>query len=154
MDEAHRHLLGIYVFTEADAAAIREAYETGGELSAAVELRRRFPGITDNATAREQARRIAAWTPLPPCSARRRRGKARASRCEDLVYFDWLEARETDAVRAGLAVTAAVSAAPVGDEPSVAVAPVEPIAGEAHTRLRSADVEAAATGNIVALRPA
>ena len=60
-----RHLLGMYVVTEADAAAIREAYETGGELSAAVELRRRFPGITDNATAREQARRIAAWTPLP-----------------------------------------------------------------------------------------
>ena len=56
---------GMYVVTEADAAAIREAYETGGELSAAVELRRRFPGITDNATAREQARRIAAWTPLP-----------------------------------------------------------------------------------------
>ena len=55
----------MYVVTEADAAAIREAYETGGELSAAVELRRRFPGITDNATAREQARRIAAWTPLP-----------------------------------------------------------------------------------------
>ena len=55
----------MYVVTEADAAAIRKAYETGGELSAAVELRRRFPGITDNATAREQARRIAAWTPLP-----------------------------------------------------------------------------------------
>jgi hypothetical protein len=33
----------MYVVTEADAAAIREAYETGGELSAAVELRRRFP---------------------------------------------------------------------------------------------------------------
>ena len=57
-------LHGMYVVTEADAAAIREAYETGGELSAAVELRRRFPGITDNATAREQARRIAAWPPL------------------------------------------------------------------------------------------
>jgi hypothetical protein len=54
-----------YVVTEADAGAIREAYETGGELSAAVELRRRFPGIIDNAAAREQARRIAAWTPLP-----------------------------------------------------------------------------------------
>jgi hypothetical protein len=59
--------------TEADAAAIREAYETGGELAAAVELRRRFPGITDNATAREQARRIAAWTPLPYCPKPRRR---------------------------------------------------------------------------------
>jgi hypothetical protein len=70
-----RHLLGMYVVTEADAAAIREAYEAGGELSAAVELRRRFPGIIDNATAREQARRIVAWTPLLPRPAGRRRGK-------------------------------------------------------------------------------
>jgi hypothetical protein len=65
----------MYVVTEADAAAIREAYETGGELSAAVELRRRFPGIIDNATAREQARRIVAWTPLPPRPKRVRKGK-------------------------------------------------------------------------------
>ena len=36
-----------------------EAYETGGELSAAIELRRRFPGITDNAKAWEQVRAIA-----------------------------------------------------------------------------------------------
>jgi hypothetical protein len=68
----------MFVVTEADAAAIKEAYETGGELSAAVELRRRFPGIIDNATAREQARRIAGWTPLPPRPARRHRGKANA----------------------------------------------------------------------------
>ena len=37
-----------------------------------------------------------------------------------LIYFGWPEARETDAeraVRAGLAVAAAVSAAPVGGEP-------------------------------------
>jgi hypothetical protein len=53
----------MYVVTEADAAAIREVYERDGELSAAIELRRRFPGITDNAKARKQARRIAAWTP-------------------------------------------------------------------------------------------
>jgi hypothetical protein len=71
-----RHLAGMYVVTEADAAAIREAYETGGELSAAVELRRRFPGIIDNATAREQARRIAAWTPLPDRPKRVRKAKA------------------------------------------------------------------------------
>jgi hypothetical protein len=75
----HATFWGMYVVTEADAAAIREAYETGGELSAAVELRRRFPGIVDNATAREQARRIAAWTALPPRAARRRRGKADAA---------------------------------------------------------------------------
>jgi hypothetical protein len=68
----------MYVVTEADATAIREAYETGGELSAAIELRRRFPGIIDNVKAREQARRIAAWTPLPPRPARRRKGKSDA----------------------------------------------------------------------------
>ena len=55
----------MYVVTEADAAAIREAYERDGELSAAIELRRRFPGVTDNAKAREQARAIAGWQPLP-----------------------------------------------------------------------------------------
>jgi hypothetical protein len=65
----------MYVVTEADAAAIREAYETGGEFSAAVELRRRFPGIIDNAKAREQASRIAGWLPLPERSKRVRKGK-------------------------------------------------------------------------------
>jgi hypothetical protein len=68
----------MYVVTEADAAAIRDVYERDGELSAAIELRRRFPGIIDSATATEQARRIAAWTPLPDRPARRRRGKADA----------------------------------------------------------------------------
>src|SRR3954465_394540 len=56
---------GMFCVTEAEAAAIRAAYEQGGELSAAVELRRLFPGITDNAKARECARTIAGWTPLP-----------------------------------------------------------------------------------------
>jgi hypothetical protein len=53
----------MFVVTEADAAAIRTAYEQDGELSAAIELRRRFPGITDNAKARQCARSIAGWTP-------------------------------------------------------------------------------------------
>jgi hypothetical protein len=48
-----------------DAAAIREVYLRDGELSAAIELRRRFPGIQDNVRARESARAIAGWTPLP-----------------------------------------------------------------------------------------
>jgi hypothetical protein len=39
------------VVAEADAAAIRDVFQ-GGELSAAIELRRRLPGITDNAKAR------------------------------------------------------------------------------------------------------
>jgi hypothetical protein len=37
----------------------------GCRLAAAVELRRLFPGVTDNAEARECARTIAAWKPLP-----------------------------------------------------------------------------------------
>jgi hypothetical protein len=49
-----------------DAAAIRTVFEQEGELSAAIEVRRRFPGITDNAKAREHARIIAGWQPLPP----------------------------------------------------------------------------------------
>ena len=56
----------MFVVTEADAAAIRAIYEQRGELSAAIELRRRFPGITDNAQAQECARTIAGWKPLRP----------------------------------------------------------------------------------------
>ena len=69
----------MFCVTEAEAAAIRAAYEQGGELSAAIELRRLFPGITDNAKARECARIIAGWTPRPasvpkaPPRPRRRR---------------------------------------------------------------------------------
>ena len=56
---AHDHLPGMFCVSEAEAAAIRTAYEQGGEFSAAIELRRLFPGITDNAKARECARTIA-----------------------------------------------------------------------------------------------
>ena len=58
-------VIGMFVVTEADAAAIRSTFEQEGELSAAIELRRRFPGIIDNTRARECARSIAGWTPLP-----------------------------------------------------------------------------------------
>jgi hypothetical protein len=51
----------MYVVSEADAAAIRTVFEQEGEFSAAIELRRRFPGLTDN----EQVRTIAGWAPLP-----------------------------------------------------------------------------------------
>jgi hypothetical protein len=40
-------------------------YEQRGEFAAAVELRRRFPGITDNVRARECVRTIAGWKPMP-----------------------------------------------------------------------------------------
>jgi hypothetical protein len=59
------HALGMYVVSESEAAAIRTVFEQEGEFSAAIELRRRFPGITDNEQAREQARTIAGWAPLP-----------------------------------------------------------------------------------------
>ena len=60
------HADGMFVVTEADAAAIRAVYQQRGEFAAAVELRRRFPGITDNAQARECARTIAGWNRLLP----------------------------------------------------------------------------------------
>jgi hypothetical protein len=49
----------MFVVSEAEAAAIRVAFDRGG-----VELRRLFPGVTDNAKARECARTIASWKPL------------------------------------------------------------------------------------------
>ena len=56
---------GMFAVSEAEAAAIRAVYEQSGELSAAVELRRHFPGILSTA-ARECARIIADWRPLLP----------------------------------------------------------------------------------------
>ncbi len=63
----------MFMVTEADAAAIRAAFDEAGELSAAIELRRRFPGITDNAKARACAWTIAGWKPpaAAPCSVTR-----------------------------------------------------------------------------------
>jgi hypothetical protein len=55
----------MFSVSEAEAAAICAAYERGGELAAAVELRRHFPGIDSTAKAREAARIIAGWKPLP-----------------------------------------------------------------------------------------
>jgi hypothetical protein len=60
----------MFLVSEADAAAIRAIYEQDGELSAAIELRRRFLGITDNAKARECVRSIAGWKPLPSMPAK------------------------------------------------------------------------------------
>jgi hypothetical protein len=58
-------LSGMFLITEAEAAAIRAAFERGGELAAAVELRRLFPGVTDTTEARACARTIAGWKTLP-----------------------------------------------------------------------------------------
>ncbi len=64
----------MFAISEAHAAAIRAVFEQRGELSAVAELRRLFPGITDNRQARECVRTIAAWKPLkPPRPPRRSR---------------------------------------------------------------------------------
>jgi hypothetical protein len=67
----------MFCVTETEATAIRAAFEQGGEFAPAVELRRLFPGITDNAKARECARMIAGWSaiPVPPMPAAVRRLK-------------------------------------------------------------------------------
>jgi hypothetical protein len=62
----------MFAVTEEDEAAIRAVYEQRGEFAAAIELRRRFPGITDNAQARQCARTIAGWRPLPPRPVKRK----------------------------------------------------------------------------------
>ena len=62
----------MFVVTEEDAAAIRAVYEQRGEFAAAVDLRQRFPGITDNAQARQCARTIASWKPLPLRAVKRK----------------------------------------------------------------------------------
>ena len=56
----------MFAVSEEAAAAIRAAFDQGGEFSAAIELRRWFPGIEDNVQARACARIIASWAPLPP----------------------------------------------------------------------------------------
>ena len=43
----------MFVISEAEAGAIRAVYHQRGEFSAAVELRRLFPGIPDTIQARE-----------------------------------------------------------------------------------------------------
>jgi hypothetical protein len=56
----------MFVVSEVETAAILTVFEQHGELSAAVELRRLFPDLTDNRQVRECARAIAGWKPLAP----------------------------------------------------------------------------------------
>jgi hypothetical protein len=55
----------MFCVSESDAAAIRTAFLEGGELAAALELRRRFVGLTSNADARRFVRTITAWQAPP-----------------------------------------------------------------------------------------
>ena len=59
----HTQALGMFVVNEETAAAIRRAWEEGGELAGAVELRRHFPLISDNEQARLCVRAIVGWSP-------------------------------------------------------------------------------------------
>ena len=56
----------MFAVDEAAALAIRQACQDGGELSGMVELRRQFPGITDNARARLCLEVIMSWRPPMP----------------------------------------------------------------------------------------
>jgi hypothetical protein len=58
----------MFAVDEATAEAIRRTFNERGELAAAVEFRQHFPGITDMALARLQARIIAGWQPMTPRS--------------------------------------------------------------------------------------
>jgi hypothetical protein len=66
-------LAAMFSVDETTAEAIRQVFEKSGELSAVVELRRHFPGITNNETARICVRVIADWKPLPPLPQKRTR---------------------------------------------------------------------------------
>lgn len=70
----------MFIVTEADAVAIRAAFDQGGEFSAAIELRRRFSAITSNDQARDCARTIVGWTPFVAQSASVTRLRPRAGR--------------------------------------------------------------------------
>ena len=61
----------MFAVDDADAAAIRRVFTEEGELSAIVELRRRFPGVAPGANARDCVRMIAGWTPPPEPADRR-----------------------------------------------------------------------------------
>ncbi len=73
-------LSAMFVVSEEAAAAIRATLEQEGEASAAIELRRLFPGITDNVRARECARTIAGWKPLPAAACQISRSRLRRNR--------------------------------------------------------------------------
>ena len=59
----------MFALNETEIASIHAAFDAGGELAAAVELRRLFPGISDLQKARECARTVLSWRrPESPAS--------------------------------------------------------------------------------------
>ena len=66
----------MFALNEDEIAAVQAAWDASGELAAAVELRRLFPGIADLQKARECARTVAGWRrPVPVASERTERGR-------------------------------------------------------------------------------
>jgi hypothetical protein len=61
---ARLHPAEMFIVTEEAAAAVRAAYEQGGELAAAVELRRLFPGLANNEDTRICSFCQRAWTTM------------------------------------------------------------------------------------------
>lgn len=59
----------MFAIDEASIEAVRQAFVEGGELAAAVELRRRFTGLSDLATARRVVRLLLCWQPAPRSDA-------------------------------------------------------------------------------------
>ena len=73
----------MFAVDEEAAHAIRQACQDGGELSGVVELRRRFPGIADNARARLCLEVIMSWgspTPFPEQEPTPRKARPRTRR--------------------------------------------------------------------------
>lgn len=60
----------MFMVDEKTAEAIRRAWDEGGELSAVVELRRRFAAITDGEDARRCVRAIVGWAQPRPTPER------------------------------------------------------------------------------------
>ena len=58
-------LARMFMVDEAMAAAIRQAWDAGGELAAVVELHRHFAAITDGEAARRCVRTIVSWRQPP-----------------------------------------------------------------------------------------
>ena len=71
---AQPQALSMFVVDEATAAAIRRAWEEGGELAGVVELRRHFPLITNDEQARRCVRAIVGWRPTPRPAPSREQG--------------------------------------------------------------------------------